>query len=190
VLHAKNKKRKNKMKKIMLALAVAMIAGMTQAAAFQWTLTGVKDNAGAAITASNTVSYELLAWTVNGEGGVGEAVTLGGTFKGTANSAVAMVNKTTGATDLTANTPYFVQLILKDGDWTYKTDVLKTANVPGTGNLSINFNNGNGFAESGAKVSFTGTNYGWTQTTDVPEPTSGLLLLLGVAGLALKRKRA
>ena len=27
-------------------------------------------------------------------------------------------------------------------------------------------------------------------TTDVPEPTSGLLLLLGVAGLALKRKRA
>ena len=30
----------------------------------------------------------------------------------------------------------------------------------------------------------------WTATTAVPEPTSGLLLLLGVAGLALKRKRA
>ena len=30
---------------------------------------------------------------------------------------------------------------------------------------------------------------GW-YTTAVPEPTSGLLLLLGVAGLALKRKRA
>jgi len=29
---------------------------------------------------------------------------------------------------------------------------------------------------------------GW-QTTQVPEPTSGLLLLLGVAGLALKRKQ-
>jgi hypothetical protein len=29
----------------------------------------------------------------------------------------------------------------------------------------------------------------WTAVT-VPEPTSGLLLLLGVAGLALKRKRA
>ena len=34
---------------------------------------------------------------------------------------------------------------------------------------------------------------GWmpyTAPTPVPEPTSGLLLLLGVAGLALKRKRA
>ena len=30
---------------------------------------------------------------------------------------------------------------------------------------------------------------GW-YTTAVPEPTSGLLLLLGMAGLALKRKRA
>ena len=30
----------------------------------------------------------------------------------------------------------------------------------------------------------------WTQVNNVPEPTSGLLLLLGVAGLALKRKRA
>ena len=31
---------------------------------------------------------------------------------------------------------------------------------------------------------------GWYSTAAVPEPTSGLLLLLGVAGLALKRKRA
>ena len=31
---------------------------------------------------------------------------------------------------------------------------------------------------------------GWYQAAAVPEPTSGLLILLGVAGLALKRKRA
>ena len=36
----------------------------------------------------------------------------------------------------------------------------------------------------------TGTGAGWYMTAAAPEPTSGLLLLLGVAGLALKRKRA
>ena len=30
----------------------------------------------------------------------------------------------------------------------------------------------------------------WTATAAVPEPTSGLLMLLGFAGLALRRKRA
>ena len=42
-------------------------------------------------------------------------------------------------------------------------------------------------ASGGLGSSYSGA--GWYYN-DVPEPTSGLLLLLGVAGLALKRKRA
>ena len=41
-----------------------------------------------------------------------------------------------------------------------------------------------------SKMIDTTTPLGWTITSNVPEPTSGLLLLLGVAGLALKRRRA
>ena len=41
----------------------------------------------------------------------------------------------------------------------------------------------------GSQASITQAAGGWTSTS-VPEPTSGLLMLLGMAGLALRRKRA
>ena len=55
------------------------------------------------------------------------------------------------------------------------TDVMHVQ-VPSAGNLPMGF---------GTLNSVT-----WNNIQAAPEPTSGLLLLLGVAGLALKRKRA
>lgn len=50
----------------------------------------------------------------------------------------------------------------------------------------------NGAIKDGAAATFAfgemNTTDAWTQMA--PEPTSGLLLLLGVAGLALRRKKA
>lgn len=64
---------------------------------------------------------------------------------------------------------------IKDGKgatWDLTSDaIVGTWNVPSIGDLNLG----------------TAVPTGWTAA---PEPTSGLLLLLGVAGLALKRKRA
>jgi hypothetical protein len=46
------------------------------------------------------------------------------------------------------------------------------------------------FMDNNAIASWSSMTSGGGGSGDVPEPTSGLLLLLGVAGLALKRKVA
>ena len=62
------------MKKLMIAAAIVCAAAMSQAAAIQWTLTGVKDHTGVAPSASHAISYTLYAWALDAQGGVGDAV--------------------------------------------------------------------------------------------------------------------
>ena len=81
---------------------------------------------------------------------------------------------------------YFAAVILEytdanGKDW-YIANVAELVNG-GTANATVNDLANKFGGTTGAGNAITG----WTA---VPEPTSGLLLLLGVAGLALKRKRA
>ena len=72
--------------------------------------------------------------------------------------------------DLEGGEAYDFYYTMKDGDWTF-TSGIETMTMHATQTKYIDF----------------GSSGEWSS---VPEPTSGLLLLLGVAGLALKRKRA
>ena len=90
----------------------------------------------------------------------------------------------TGRTSTQPSSRSYYQ-VLVDGDNIYISDTVTTG-VAGTGNTNFSFsNNESRTALKQATDGYTGG--GWYA---VPEPTSGLLMLLGMAGLALRRRRA
>ena len=155
------------MKKLMLAAAIVCAAAMAQAAQLKWVSANIKD--------LNGDAYNGLATLVMTDIASGATKTYDGTFSG------GKIQLNVGD-ELTADTGFilashnynaYFTMTAKDAlgkDWVY-TSALKTnqgAAFPSVNNMGI---------QAGS----------WAA---VPEPTSGLLLLLGVAGLALKRKRA
>lgn len=174
------------MKKLMIALAVVAIAGMTQAAAFKWSTGGLTapnadGSAGTTVASEATGTwlasislYSDSACTTPIEGLTGNT---GSTVNAMNNSISGTFSGATFAFD--NSTTYYAVLDLTyttaAGTQTLTTDVVSTK-LKTTGNTTLNF-------------STAISNASWSAAA-VPEPTSGLLLLLGMAGLALKRKRA
>lgn len=176
------------MKKIMIAAAAVMLGIAANAAAVGWTCAGATAYAGG--------NYGVYVLGMNGVESVDQIVALakagndisayqfasgtvaanGSASKGAAASGASITYKEGGSS---ADNTYqaFVLAYAADGKTASYTALAETTLANNTSGKTF------GFANQSA-------NFAANQFEVAPEPTSGLLLLLGVAGLALKRKRA
>ena len=177
------------MKKIIIATIAVATSVVCNAAAFSWSTTGTiykptdTTSAVAGFTAylfdTSTITQSALVSALRDGKSITDYTALSSYSSPTA--AKVATTSFTNSGDVNA---FFA--IVQD-DYAYVSKVVEgEAQVVGTTPLSF------ASQSTSSKSVFSSTaaysSAGWYQT--VPEPTSGLLLLLGMAGLALKRKRA
>ena len=166
------------MKKIIIAIVAIAIATIAEAASVTWSATSVKDITGTAIGAKAESAGWVAVCTLYATDGI--------TVIGSSTDKTAAMSKFDGTITGTATgTSYLAQLVITDDKGNTITSEMAQFTTDSAAEYGpINFTTGSKFATTTAKIDYAG---GWVAA---PEPTSGLLLLLGVAGLALKRKRA
>ena len=192
------------MKKLMIIAAVAMAAFASNAAAFTWktSATGKVYTPGE----STTLLGSATAYLFDSASVTQQAILTafdGGTFNtltaldSSAVSAGAIAAKAGTPIVISEGNVYTLDAIaaiittVGDKDYIYISDInTKAGAATGTAQLNLAL----ATSSKAAVTEFTAgsatfVSGGW-YTAAVPEPTSGLLMLIGMAGLALCRRRA
>ena len=192
------------MKKLMIALAAVAFAAVSQAAVVNWQVGSLNGpGTGGAGWGSDLIGATVTAQILVSESVTGDATsgyTLGTLVTFTEGDTMGLgeidggYGWATTSDSLTGDASYYAKVILQAGESTLESQIVRIETSALTGSADVAF----AFAEEIAGVtalpgqSFDAT-YGTFSASgwqSVPEPTSGLLMLLGVAGLALRRKRA
>jgi len=184
------------MKKLMIAVLAVASAVIANAASVDWSMpNGVLTPSPDGSQSSGRCSYyTMLIFTDSQASAVDEAIaagnfeSLGSMAVSTSQAAKAggFAGSVSGLTGSSATLfavvfdTYDTTEGIADAGYYYKTGTITQNTYDPTG------------SDPATKAVFSSTQMTgtWTSTASVPEPTSGLLVLLGMAGLALKRKRA
>ena len=181
------------MKKLMIMAVAVTVAAVSQAASIMWG-GAISQPDGATELAADTMAYLVYS---------SSAITGAASFDGTdlkngAGDTVASMVSTHTITGAEAGEWMFSETYAKAGsgvDGFYAVLVSDMNSSPKYSIYTLDEVSGTTpTSQTTLRTIDWDTGYltsgGYTVTGAVPEPTSGLLLLLGMAGLALKRKRA
>ena len=188
------------MKKLVIAAAVFAMAVASQAASIAWSMNGfgLKDTDGSLVSLPTGTSLVLVV--MNSATGWDSATVIPtGTGSGTTTLAInGTTGRVTGKATFTwsdggenmIDNGQFLGLMFQDAEGlhqlTYTDGANKGALVDAV--YAVSGIASNASALSSKKIMATGNFNAISEV--VPEPTSGLLMLLGMAGLALRRRRA
>jgi len=184
------------MKKLIVMLSIAGAAFMSHAASVYWTCTNVY--AGNDTDTVSGIAYFLTtdqlayadAQALQGKGASAITAALGSaySYQGSAGAfgkatADAVANADLGVADSSTYTAYlmiFDTATVTDDSKFYLTPTKTLETFSGANTASVKF---------GTQKTATQSAANWASATNVPEPTSALLLLVGGAMLALRRKQ-
>ena len=195
------------MKKLMIAAAIVCAAALSQAATVDWSVTAGKTSK---LYGANGTSYmgktagDAFYLILDSGTYVADitAALKAGTFTGTEAGILDAVKNTDGTSisttygGLTQKPSTNSALLKGDGETLYDFVALIVSNdADGKANWKFSTTIENQLAstdDSKNTLPWTSSNFDstWSKPDAIPEPTSAMLLLLGVAGLALRRRRA
>ena len=153
------------MKKLLILAAVIVVGVAANAASFKWSAGNIYASNGTDKYTGDVTLYAIISGTDTAVSTV------------TASSSGAVATTTFNNDAFVAGNYYDFYFVIEDNGKTFTSDY-KNVGAQATSTAAITFGN---------MASATQNASNWAA---VPEPTSGLLMLLGMAGLVLRRRRA